>query len=116
MGLSSPLEVGVDDVAQRSRQAGVERPAGDEREDTAPRGHLRDRQFGLDGGAAIAQAKASLAFAPGRLEPQDGTVARFLVTAARVVPWDASGIDPGAPGRQAGMASRSDGGVTNART
>lgn len=55
-------------------------------------------------GPAIAQAKASLAFAPGRLEPQDGTVARFLVTAARVVPWDASGIDPGAPGRQAGMA------------
>jgi sortase A len=35
-----------------------------------------------------------------RVMRRDGTVARFRVTGTAIVPWDASGIDPLAPGRR----------------
>jgi len=39
------------------------------------------------------------------VERADGKVARFEVTAARVVRWDASGLDPRAPGRGLALAT-----------
>jgi len=36
---------------------------------------------------------------------RDGTVARFRVTGTRVVPWNASGIDPGTPGRRLALVT-----------
>ena len=40
-----------------------------------------------------------------RVTRQDGAVFRFRVTETAVVPWDASGIDPRAPGRRLVLAT-----------
>lgn len=77
-------------------------------------GHLSDTpEAGEDGIAVYAGHRDThLAFL-GRTVPgdavvvtrRDGTVARFRVTHTRVVEWNASGIDPGAPGRQLALVT-----------
>ena len=77
-------------------------------------GHLSDTPAAGDEGIAVYAAHRDTHFAfLGRVVTgdtvvvtrRDGTVARFRVTAARVVPWNASGIDPGAPGRQLALVT-----------
>lgn len=77
-------------------------------------GHLSDTPEAGDDGTAVYAAHRDTHFAfLGRtvtgdtivVTRRDGTVARFRVTAARVVAWNASGIDPGAPGRQLALVT-----------
>jgi sortase A len=57
----------------------------------------RDTHFAFLGGVAPGDAIA--------VTRRDGTVARFRVTHAEVVRWDASGIDPDAPGRRLALVT-----------
>jgi len=59
-------------------------------------GH-RDTHFAFLGGIASGDAIV--------VTRRDGTVARFRVTRAEVVRWDASGIDPDALGRQLALVT-----------
>ncbi|MBO0753149.1 MAG: class GN sortase [Bradyrhizobiaceae bacterium] len=57
----------------------------------------RDTHFAFLGGVAPGDAIV--------VTRRDGTVARFRATRAAVVRWDASGIDPDAPGRQLALVT-----------
>jgi len=77
-------------------------------------GHLSDTPEAGEDGIAVYAAHRDTHFAfLGRVVTgdtvvvtrRDGTVARFRVTDARVVRWNASGIDPAAPGRQLALVT-----------
>lgn len=77
-------------------------------------GHLSDTPDAGDAGIAVYAAHRDTHFAflggvaPGDaivVTRRDGTVARFRVTGTGVVRWDASGIDPGAPGRRLALVT-----------
>jgi len=77
-------------------------------------GHVAGTPKAGDRGTAVYAAHRDTHFAvlakvrpgdPILVERADGKVARFEVTGARVVRWDASGVDPRAPGRGLALAT-----------
>jgi sortase A len=77
-------------------------------------GHLERTPEAGEPGIAVYAAHRDTHFAfLGRIEPgdeivvtrRDGTVVRFSVTHTEVVRWDASGIDPAAPGRRLALVT-----------
>jgi sortase A len=77
-------------------------------------GHLERTPEAGEPGIAVYAAHRDTHFAfLGRVAPgdaiivtrRDGTVVRFRVTRAEVVGWDASGIDPDAPGRRLALVT-----------
>ncbi|MDP4021032.1 class GN sortase [Methylobacterium sp. NEAU 140] len=77
-------------------------------------GHLDGTPEAGEPGTAIIAAHRDTQFALlGRVKPgdrvevarRDGRTVRFRVTGARVARWDASGIDPGAPGRHLALVT-----------
>jgi sortase A len=77
-------------------------------------GHLSDTPEAGEDGIAVYAAHRDTHFAfLGRVVTgdaivvtrRDGRVAQFRVTNTRVVPWNASGIDPGAPGHKLALVT-----------
>ena len=77
-------------------------------------GHLDGTPEAGEPGTAVFAAHRDTQFAvlgelcpgdPVTVTRRDGRTVRFRVTATRVAPWDASGIDPGAPGRRLALAT-----------
>lgn len=77
-------------------------------------GHVADTPQAGERGTAVYAAHRDTHFAvlakvrpgdPIQVERADGKVARFEVVVAKVVRWDASGVDPHAPGRGLALAT-----------
>ncbi len=71
------------------------------------RGGGRARHRGLCGAPRhpVPQPRPAVAGDPVTVQRRDGRTVRFRVTGSRVVRWDASGLDPDAPGRRLALAT-----------